>query len=434
MPIPIVCLDVCLRQFVAAFDRCFNKPQRKYLVTVLLALMLCQEAHTLSGLLRQVAEDTRLSGLSRFLAVAPWSTEALVGTWLERFRNQLRPLVEAEHRRQRGTWPRRPGRPTATVVTGYLIGDDSTMVKRKGKKMAGLGRHYSTSEGKPVTGHSLVQGLYVLLGRRCPLAPQLYRQKTVCEAEGVPFRSKVELVLEMIHTFQPVAGTLTHVLLDSWYSAKCIWKAARERGFLITTGLRSNRWLRVEDATTPQGWRWQKLSDYAAGLTSQDYQLVTWPNQSRERQVYAHVVSTRVRKLYRCQVVIVRERLDAPLSEAHYWASSDWEADLPTLIGHMAARWDIEVLFADAKELLGVDQYQVMGATAILRFWTLAMAAYLFLDEQRYQLSQLEHQHVTIGDARRDVQHIHRQHLLDWIYQQFQAGLLPQAVCDRLAA
>jgi SRSO17 transposase len=434
MPIPIVCLDVCLRQFVAAFDRCFNKPQRKYLVTVLLALMLCQEAHTLSGLLRQVAEDTSLSGLSRFLAVAPWSTEALVGTWLERFRNQLRPLVEAEHRRQRGTRPRRPGRPTATVVTGYLIGDDSTMVKRKGKKMAGLGRHYSTSEGKPVTGHSLVQGLYVLLGRRCPLAPQLYRQKTVCEAEGVPFRSKVELVLEMIRTFQPVAGTLTHVLLDSWYSAKSIWKAARERGFFITTGLRSNRWLRVEDATTPQGWRWQKLSDYAAGLTSQDYQRVTWPNQSRERQVYAHVVPTRVRKLYRCQVVIVRERLDSPLSEVRYWASSDLEADLPTLIGHMAARWDIEVLFGDAKELLGLDQYQVMGATAILRFWTLAMAAYLFLDEQQYQLSQLQHQHVTIGEARCDVQHIHRQHLLDWIYQQFQAGLLPQAVRERLAA
>jgi hypothetical protein len=61
-------------------------------------------------------------------------------------------------------------------VTGYLIGDDSTIEKRKGKKMEGLGRHHSTSEDKRVPGHSLVESLYVLLGRRCPLAPQLYRR------------------------------------------------------------------------------------------------------------------------------------------------------------------------------------------------------------------------------------------------------------------
>src|SRR5713226_7357349 len=111
---------------------------------------------------------------------------------------------------------------------------------------------------KRVRGHSLVQSLYVLLGRHCPLAPQLYRQQAVCTAEGVPFQSKIDLMEAMIRTFEPVAGTLTHVLLDSWYSAKRLWRAARERGFHITSGLKSNRWLRVEDPTAPQGWRWQK--------------------------------------------------------------------------------------------------------------------------------------------------------------------------------
>ncbi len=108
------------------------------------------------------------------------------------------------------------------------------MHKRKGKKMGGLGRHHSSSEGKRGEGHSLVQGLYVLLGRRCPLAPQLYRQQSVCEKEGVVFQSKIALMLERIRTFEPVPGTQTHVLLDSWYTAKVIWQAARARGFLIT--------------------------------------------------------------------------------------------------------------------------------------------------------------------------------------------------------
>jgi hypothetical protein len=68
-----------------------------------------------------------------------------------------------------------------------------------------------------------------------------------------------------------------------------------------------------------------------------------------------HVVTTRVRKLYRCQVVIVRQSLDAPLSQARSWASSDLEANPESLLVHIAARWDIEVLFGDGKEELVSD-------------------------------------------------------------------------------
>ncbi len=164
-------------------------------------------------------------------------------------------------------------------MTGELSGDDSTLEEVRGKKMAGLGTHHSTTAGTRVVGHSLVQALYVVQGRHCPLAPQLYRQKAICAAEGVPFHSKIDLMAAQIRSFAPLAGTQTHVLLDSWYAAKGIWKAARERGFLITTGLKRNRSLRVADAEAPHGWRWQSLSEYAAGLRAADYQEVTWPSQ-----------------------------------------------------------------------------------------------------------------------------------------------------------
>jgi len=193
----------------------------------------------------------------------------------------------------------------------------------------------------------------------------MYRQQAVCEAEGVPFRSKIDLMEQRIRTFEPVAGTQTHVLLDTWYSAKALWRAARERGFLITTGLKSNRWLRVEDPTAPAGWAWQQLSDYTAKLCASDYVRIKWPKGDQE--VYAHVVTTRVRKLYRCQVVIVQRSLDAPLSQARYWTSSDVKASVELLLVHIATRWDIEVLFGDGKEELGLDQYQLMSAVAIVR-------------------------------------------------------------------
>jgi hypothetical protein len=43
------------------------------------------------------------------------------------------------------------------------------------------------------------------------LAPLLYRQQTICEAEGAPFASKIDLMEAAIRTFEPVAGTMTHV-------------------------------------------------------------------------------------------------------------------------------------------------------------------------------------------------------------------------------
>lgn len=433
MPIPIVCIDSGLRQFAATFRRYFSKPQFKYFVIVLLSLLLCQERRTLSGLLRQVSEPVTLSGVSRFLSEAPWSVAAVAGEWQRQFYGEMAPLVQAEHQRQRRQRPKRSGRPKRTPVTGYLIGDDSTMHKVKGQKMGGLGKHHSTTLEKRVSGHSLVQGLYIVLGRRCPLAPQMYRQKAVCEREGVPFQSKVEMMRQIILTFVPLPDTVTHVLLDTWYTAKAIWKVARARGFLITSGLKGNRWLRIEDATVPKGWRWQRLDEYAATLSKEAYSPLLWPAPEEAHTVYAHVVTTRIRKLYRCQVVILRNSLEAPINQARFWASSDLAADLTTLIQHIARRWQIELLFADAKEELGLDHYQLMDATAILRFWTLALLVYFFLDRTRYRGRPPDPPLLTIGETRRKLRHLHYRHLIDWLFQQLHAGLHPADLYQRLA-
>lgn len=426
MRLPIVCLDPRLRQFLSQFAGCFSQPQYKYFVTILLGLMLCQSGRTLSGLLGQVNSGVSLSGASRFMGQAPWQAEDLARQWQSHFRQEMAPQVQAEQARLRRQRQKKRGRPQKTVVTGYLIGDDSTMTKRRGKKMAGLGCHYSGAEKKPVMGHSLVQGLYLVLGRHCPLAPRMYRQRTVCEAEGVEFASKVDIMAEIIRTFEPVPETVTHVLLDSWYTSKRIWQIARERGFLITSGLRCNRSLRLEDDQAEKGWRWQRVDEYAAALPQTAWQRVCWPNQNGQRWVYVHVVSTRIKKLYRCQLVIARGQWDDEEEERTlYWASSDLTADLMTLVGHIATRWDVEVLFADTKELFGLDQYQLMTTTAIVRFWTLVMLAYYFLDQERAYYQQQSDQQLTIGDVWRQVQRTHWRHFIDWIHQKFRLGCQP---------
>ena len=195
-------------------------------------------------------------------------------------------------------------------MTGFLIIDDSTQHKPKGKKMEGLGRHYSSTAMKTVSGHSLVVSLAVLLGHRCPLAPQLYRQKAVCMREKVPFRSKIDLAEDVIGTFTPVPNTRTHVLFDSWYTCRRLWRAALARGFAVTGGLKANRKLRVQRIRRRGGSTTRSPSTPPIFPRTPSPQS-PWPHQDgTSRLVSAHLVKTFVRKLGACQVLIVRESLD----------------------------------------------------------------------------------------------------------------------------
>ena len=253
MPKPIVCLSEQLRQYLEDFRPCFSKRQWKYFVTVLLGLIECEERKTMTGLIRVVGERISLSGLSRFMSKWPWSPAEVSQTWMLRFRKRLEPLVQAEHQRLKAEQPKRIGRPKTTVVTGYLIFDDSVHAKPKGRKMGGLGKHYANSERRVVHGHCLFTGLYVLLGQRCPLPARMYRQKAVCEREGVAFQSKIDMAVGQIEGFEPIADSHTHLLIDSWYHCKRVRKAAlrKQPGIAETVNAFANQEIKDEVLSRP---------------------------------------------------------------------------------------------------------------------------------------------------------------------------------------
>ena len=427
MPKPIVCLSEQLCQYLESFRTCFSKRQWKYFVTVLLGLIECEERKTMSGILRVVGEQISLSGFSRFLNKWSWSRSAVTSTWQVRFGQRMESLVKAEHERLRAEQPQRSGRPTKTVVTGFVAFDDSIHVKPKGRSMAGLGKHYSNTEKRVVRGHCLLTGLYMLLGQRCPLQPQLYRQKQVCEQEGVPFQSKIDMVVAEIESFDPVVGTHTHVLVDSWFHCKRVRKAALKRNWDLSGGLKSNRVIRLIQADGSR--EWLKLSHYAAQLGRNDWQEVIWPSEQGGQKMYAHLVSSWIRKLGPTLVLITCHDLNEPLKSVRYWGSTVLDLDAQTLVDILAERWQIETFFEYAKDLLGSDDYQVMTAQAILRFWTLIACLMCFLEEQR----ALEQDHyLTCGDVRRRLQNQHRLNLLHWLRERFSEGCSLDQICCQL--
>jgi hypothetical protein len=313
-------------------------------------------------------------------------------------------------------------------VTGYLIMDDSVHTKPKGRKMGGLGRHYSSSERCVVQGHCLFTGVYVLLGQRCPLPAAMYRQKDTCAREGVPFQSKIDLAVQQIETFEPVADTHTHVLIDSWYHCKQVRRAAQHRGWEISGGLKSNRVMRL--VAEAEQREWLKLSDYIARPTPDDWQEITWPAEDGGQVVYAHLVKSWIRKLGPTLVLITCHDLAAPRPSFRYWGSTQLELSAQALADLLAIRWQVETFFEYDKDLLGSDHYQVMTTQAIVRFWTLTACLLTFLEEQRTQAQAAS---LTCGDIRRSLQQQHRQNLRSWLFEHFQQDYSAEQFFPQLA-
>ena len=170
-------------------------------------------------------------------------------------------------------------------------------------------------------------------------------------------------------------------------------------------------------------------------------------------------MDTRVRKLYRCQIIIIRKNLNDPLSAARFWVTSDLEADAQTCLNVISIRWDIEVFFEDMKELFGIDQYQLMTTTSLLRYWTLCWIAFSFLEEIRHDLKHhkdnqeqivqevegakeydiyldnyCNDHHATLGQAMRYVQETHQKLFLEWVYHHALSGTPVQDLHALLAA
>lgn len=427
----IIHQDATLRNYLEAFRPKFSVPQWKYFVTVLMGLLHCDGSKTLSGMLRQVAVVVTMSGLSRFLISPAWSVAALEQVRFQQFQAQVQPRILQAQQCQKAKRVKRRGHPVLPIVTGYLIMDDSTHAKRYYQKVAsGLGRHYSSTERKTVTGHSLFQAVYVLEEHQFPLTPQLYCQQSVCEQIHRPFVSKVDLAVQTVEEFEPQPGTHTHVLIDSWYLSKRLWKAVKKRHWDLTGGLKSNRRIRLKDS---QGIvTWPTVSEYAATLEAEDFQAVLWPNQTGGQTVFAHLLRTLVKKLGACQVLIVREHPKDPLSSTRFFATTRLKDTLGQVVATAAKRWTVETLFEDFKELMGSDQYQLHSAEAIRRFWALALCLYQYLDSVRHRLERLEGRYVSLGEARDWIIQRNEHLQLDWICSQAQRGVKTTALRQSL--
>lgn len=287
----------------------------------------------------------------------------------------------------------------------FLAIDDS-LVEKSGKHMEGADYHYSHSAGRTTWGHVWVTAHLVVLGQSYPVSWRLYRRQAACEELDIPFASKPELAQAMVRAFEPLPGTQTYVLTDSWYPSQQLLETCRERGFHLISAVKSDRKLRVANHNL-------QAKAWAQALPKRAFDFVTVNTAGYKLwSIVGHLSSGHAARLVVNRVI----------------GQQGWR---------YLARWEVENFYRVAKQSLGWGDYQMRDLFAVERHVQLMMVAHAYLEIQRQEAlanASDPDVHVTLGDIQRQHQALSRRAEIAHIFDLAHRGFSLQSVYQHLAA
>ncbi len=142
------------------------------------------------------------------------------------------------------------------------------------------------------------------------------------------FVSKIDLLRPRSSSLEPVAGTQTHLLVDT---ASCA---------------------RLMPMATEPGSPWLIMPSLL-----DDWQEAVWPSKKGTDRSMSTPLKTWIRKLGPTLLITCHDR-DNPGN--HSLGAHSPEAEPQTVANYLAVRWNVEVLFEDNKRPPWADHYQLM--------------------------------------------------------------------------
>jgi hypothetical protein len=415
MFIPVTRLPVDLAEYLAKYAEVLSKPQQHHFQTYAVGLMMCEGKRTITNInaTRLPEERKDDTAVSRFANQYKWSEDEV---------EQQRVALARE---EIITWldNREGDRP----ITVYHIFDDSTHEKT-GEDIAGAGSFRAGSGykwGKKMVSSQLRVGPFNL-----PYWGDLYLKKEYCQAHGLVFRTTTEMVREQILNFEPLPGTETCILTDSWFNGWPVISAVKSRedeGFYLIGGLKKSRNIYRRDG------RKVSLKVRASELERQHYQRI----KANGRTFYAYRYQGRVSRAGEdpCVVLICHNDLADPKDKPFFILCTRTDLTTQQIIVRYLKRWGIETGYRNGKQLLGQDEYQGRSTLGTTRHWCLGRVSYTYLELRRVDslLSQRRDQAWrTLGDVCRAVKREVVRALVQWLHDLFQAGQNPEAACELL--
>ena len=399
-----------LSNFLSAFRSAFkNRPQYRHFQAYVIGLVIYLGSRNLAGLSRAIPDGKSACSLYRFVAEMEWDAEQVEQVRWEMLNRRTRRALQAIGRH---------GKP----VPVFLAIDDS-LVEKSGKQMEGVDYHYSHSASRTLLAHVWVTGHLVVLGQSYPVNWKLYRRQVTCDALDIPFASKPESAKAILRGFEPLPGTQTYVLTDSWYPSRDLLALCKELGFHLISAVKSDRKFKASGHNL-------QVKQWAQTLPKRAFDLVT------VNTICYKVWSTTGYLSSGDQVRLVVNRVIGQ-RKWRYLISTNRSLPSQTIISYYRSRWEVENFYRVAKQSLGWGDYQMRDLFAIERHVQLMMVAHAYLELERQRTlatSSDPDQHVTLGDIQRQHQSLSRRAEIAQVYDLAQRGFELDSIYQCLAA
>lgn len=258
----------------------------------------------------------------------------------------------------------------------YFILDDSKKRKR-GKHMDAVDFVRDCESGRSVPGHQYVVAVLKVGNHIIPWGVTLYSKKEHCRKLGVTFRKTTEMAADLIRAFDAPKGMRVHVLFDSYYLCKTVVKACRDKGFHFISTLKDNRNLFRHGRKLKAG-RYKKN----VLRRGRKQRLVLARGKGEAQFTYVDAGWLDVSGLGNLHVIFSRKNGERKIIGL---VTDDPELKATEILRTYSERWSIEVFFKDAKQHLGLGEYQNRPYRAAVRHLHLVCFAYALLTHLRLE-------------------------------------------------
>jgi hypothetical protein len=373
--------------------------QRRHILNMADALLVCEDKKTIAALQRQFVEAPDASNMADFLRISPWQT------------NEVRAALRAHQ----VTWLSDEAKRTGAPKIIYINIDDSLGEKDKDTRhLEPVDWHFDHTESTRSNPRFKNAFCFVVCTLRvgqnvATFDLQLYlRERTVRrlnrkrpKEERIPFRSKYRIARQILEALRPLLpkGWQVYVQFDSWYASKKLIKYVRRQRWHITCGLKSNRKLdgkRIDKHAQAFRHRWYTR----VSVTTTDEEKRTYYVRRRDGRLADVPFDVRV-------YFSKRHPREKSLT---YIACTDLTCSAKQALQGYTWRWSCETVNFYLKTQGGLEDFRVQSYEAVDRYIVVVHLAWAYV-EQRFA-QERSAQIKTYGDIIRR----HRdEHAIDWL-------------------
>lgn len=302
-----------------------------------------------------------------------------------------------------------------------VVNVDETGFPKKGKKSVGVKRQYSGTLGRVdncqvgVFANYCSSKGHTLIDRRIFLPEEWAedgdRREEAGVPEGVVFRTKPELGLEMVQTAAREEVPFRWVGGDSVYGdSPTFVQGVRELGkwYVLDTSSEARVWLskprrKKVGASGPRGGRPRTrakaitkpvpVAEAAGKLTRSDFKRITVSEGSQGPIVYEYAemtiwLSEEGYPAEQPERLLVRRTVGQEPELKYHRSNAPPEVSLQRVAEKRACRWTIEQDFQSGKGETGLDEYETRGWMGWHHHTALSMLALMFLMLQKLRLGE----------------------------------------------